>query len=275
LLLGGAVCFLIGCSTVPGQGFFGLSQANPLLDQAKILRHSIPQPAPTARELAPELHPPYVLEPGDGLLIETDLDDADLRVPADHTVLPDGTIDLGRYGQLPVAGRTVAEVEAAVHSLVAARLPELRRTDEAAAKPRELNPIDVRLTNRQSKVYYILGEVNSPGAYPLVGNETVLRGLVTAGGLTDRASPDNIIMSRPTPPDGCRVVLPVCYRQIVQLGDTTTNYQLRAGDRVFVPSKGVCEMLGLSKSKGSPCCGPQYGCPAPEPFVTPGPIAHP
>jgi len=38
-------------------------------------------------------------------------------------------------------------------------------------------------------------------------------------------------------------VLPVNYSAIAQLGDTTTNYQIRAGDRVYVPSKTSMEDL--------------------------------
>ena len=49
--------------------------------------------------------------------------------------------------------------------------------------------------------------------------------------------------SRPTSPDSCRIVLPVDYNAIVQLGDTTTNYQIRAGDRVFVPTRSMWEDL--------------------------------
>jgi hypothetical protein len=66
-------------------------------------------------------------------------------------------------------------------------------------------------------------------------------------------------------PDGCRIVLPVCYRQIVQLGDTTTNYQLQPGDRIYVPAMSFWEQLcGDTKEekKGcSPCNRPQTACP--------------
>src|SRR5207244_3519626 len=82
---------------------------------------------------------------------------------------------------------------------------------------------------RVSKVYYVLGEVNAPGSFTLSGRETVLDGILAAGGLNERASRRNIILSRPTHPDSCRVVLPICYYEIVQLGDTSTNYQLAPG----------------------------------------------
>jgi hypothetical protein len=63
---------------------------------------------------------------------------------------------------------------------------------------------------------------------------------------------------------GCRVVLPICYREIVQLGDTATNYQLVPGDRIFVATRGLCEGL-FEKPECPPCGGPHQACP-----TTPG-----
>ena len=60
--------------------------------------------------------------------------------------------------------------------------------------------------------------------------------------------------------------MPVCYRNIVQIGDTSTNYQLQPGDRVFIPKRpwwqAVGEALGCKK-QCDPCDQPQNGCPAP------------
>ena len=66
----------------------------------------------------------------------------------------------------------------------------------------------------------------------------------------------------PTAPEGCRVVYPVCLQQIVQLGDTTTNYQIQPGDRIFVPSRGMLEGLlpqRCQKPAGA-CARPQVSC---------------
>ncbi len=119
----------------------------------------------------------------------------------------------------------------------------------------------VRVVNRVSKVYYVLGEVNAPGAFTLNGRETVLDGIIAAGGLSDKASRRNIILARPTKSDGCRVVLPICWREIVQVGDTSTNYQLLPGDRIFVATRGVHEDLFHGKEECAPCGGPQHACP--------------
>src|SRR5262249_42605599 len=156
-----------------------------------------------------------VVEPGDVLLVQPADLDSPVRLPADQPVLPDGTINLGRYGRVVVAGKTVDEIEPTVRDLV-----------KGQEKNRDIGSITVRIVTRQSKGFYVLGEVNAPGSYQLQGRETVLDGILTAGNLTDRASRRNIILVRPTPPDSCRVVLPICWNEIVQNGDTTTNYQL-------------------------------------------------
>jgi len=156
-------------------------------------------------------------------------------------VLADGSIHLGRYGRLVVAGMTIEHVEAAVQALVQAQV-------------KDAGPINVRVVSRPSKVYYVLGDVNAPGAFPLNGRETVLDGLVAAGGLCERGSRRKIILSRPTHPGDCRVVLPVHYHDIVQLGDTTTNYQLAPGDRIYVPTRTCWEDLFCPASEQPFCC---------------------
>lgn len=253
-LVGPFICFAsllgaVGCSTV-GESIGISPPTNPLLKDAKAIRDAAPVPAPGGRELAKELLPTHVVEPGDTLLVQPVELDAPVRLPPDQPVQLDGSIDLGVYGRPVVAGKTLAQVETQIKDVIKAR-----------DKGKDL-PVTVRLIGRPGKVYYVLGEVNAPGVFPLTGRETVLDGIVAAGGLTRRASLGNIILSRPTAPDSCRIVYPVCYQQITQLGDTTTNYQLAPGDRVFVPSKSVLEDL-LPKRCQSPaaaCSRPQVPC---------------
>jgi protein involved in polysaccharide export with SLBB domain len=242
----------IGCSSAPGSLFGILPPENhKLIEQARALRQ--PEPASLPRELDKRAAPPFVVEPGDVVLVQSSDLDSPIRLPGDQSVFPDGTIQLGKYGKLMVAGKTIEEVEG-----------DARRLVETQAK--DVPAITVRVVSRSSKVFYVLGEVNNPGAFQLTGRETVLDGIVaSAGGLTAQASRDNIILSRPTGPHECRIVLPICYPEIVQLGDTTTNYQLRASDRIYVPSKTLCETLtGADKKPPCPCNGPQTACPTPS-----------
>jgi protein involved in polysaccharide export with SLBB domain len=238
-----------GCTTA-GNTISLFPQGHKLIPEAKSLRSAYPEPLALPRELDKRPAPPYQLEPGDVLLVHPANLDSPARLPGDQPVLPDGTINLGRYGRLMAADKTVEQVEAEVRPLI-----------ESVTK--DAGPITVRLVTRQSKVYYVLGEVNAPGSFPLQGRETVLDAIVTAGGLNDRASRKNIILSRPTKPAGCRVVLPICYSEIVQLGDTSTNYQISAGDRIYVPTRHLLED-GLFPNKVCPPCGKsQAPCPIP------------
>src|SRR5207302_1452113 len=96
------------------------------------------------RELEKQPLPAYTVEPGDALLVQsTDLD-APVRLQSDQPVLPDGTINLGKYGQLVVMGKTVPEIEEMVRAAVKAQV-------------KDVPPISVRLVGRQSKIYYVIG----------------------------------------------------------------------------------------------------------------------
>lgn len=239
-----AVCLCLGmlgngCSLLTGSPTGSSTPTHRLLSEAKEFRASMEAPG-APRELNKTLLSTHVVGPGDVLLVQQAELDAAIRLPPDQPVQPDGTIDLGKYGRPVVAGKTVPVIEAELQKLV-------------SSQTKETVTVTVRIINRQSRVYYVLGEVNAPGAFPIIGRETVLDAIVTAGGLTRRASEPKIILSRPTLPDGCRVVLPVCYPQIVQLGDTSTNYQVMPGDRIYVPSLTTLEGM-------FPCFQPRNDC---------------
>jgi protein involved in polysaccharide export with SLBB domain len=240
-----------GCASGPGNTFSLFSEGHKLTDDAMAIRTANAPPVAIPRELEKFPLPPYTVEPGDVLLVQPVDLDSPVRIPGDQPVLPDGTINLGKYGLLQVSGRTVPEIEGMVRAAVQAQV-------------KDAGFINVRLVARQSKVYYVVGEVNSPGAFPLQGRETVLDGIMQAGGLNANGSRDNIILSRPTRPNCPRIVLPVCWKQIVQLGDTSTNYQLAPGDRIYVPSRTCLEWIPLLNRHApkNPCCGPQ----GPRPF---------
>lgn len=246
-------CSSLGISLYP-TGHFLTPESKAVFDQA-------PTPVPLPRELNLSVVPAHHLQPGDGLLIEPVQFNDNVRLPADQQVLSDGTIDLGAFGRLQVAGMTLEDAESSIEQRLVAMEAESAQ-------------VNVRLLNGVER-YYVLGEVQSPGAYPLVGNETVLDGILQAGGLTDLAAPCKILLARPTPPPSCRVVLPICYRQLTQLGDTSTNYQLQPGDRIYVASRSCYEELMFWKANRTceRCCGCQTACCHPEAMALENPVS--
>jgi len=254
-----------GCQS-GGRGF-SLTPPHPITREARELKDDYPDPLPLPRELDKRVTKPYIVEPGDVLLVQPSRLDSPVRLPGDQPVLPDGRIQLGVYGMLFVAGKTVEQIENDINAFILPRVKKPagdNKSDRPANGTDEEERITVRLITRESKVYYVLGEVNAPGSFQHRGRETVLDGIIAAGGLNSNASRLNILLSRPTGPKSCRIVIPICYQDIVQLGDTSTNYQLLPGDRIYVPSRGMIESICPPLAQKCPCCRQHVACPIDE-----------
>jgi len=145
-------------------------------------------------------------------------------VTGEYLVAPDGTVNLRKYGEVYVAGKTVAEAKEAF--------------EKHLARFFDSPDVSVEVAAYNSKVYYIVSEGAGLGdgvlRMPVTGNETVLDALGTIGGLSQLASKE-IWIARPAPAGfGCEQVLPVDYDAIVQGGRTETNYQILPNDRLII-----------------------------------------
>jgi len=113
----------------------------------------------------------------------------------------------------------------------------------AQEKVEEPVEVSVRLVDsRTSKRFYVLGTVTSPNSYPLLGNETVLDGILQAG-LRSNSLPEKAYLVRPHPTGGPDQILKIDWFGITERGDTLTNYQLMPGDRIFVPGGRAPSLL--------------------------------
>jgi polysaccharide export outer membrane protein len=144
------------------------------------------------------------------------------QISGEPLIGPDGTINLGTYGSVYVAGLTIREAKEAIE----------KHLTEFLEAP--LVSVDVYAYN--SKVYYVITEGAGFGdniqRFPITGNETVLDAISQVQGLS-RLSSKNIWIARPSPA-GCDQVLPVRWNEIVSGAGTQTNYQVLPGDRVFI-----------------------------------------
>jgi polysaccharide biosynthesis/export protein len=147
-----------------------------------------------------------------------------LPVTGEHLVAPDGTVNLGTYGQVYVANMTLEEAKAAI--------------DAQLAKFLDNPDVAVSVFAYNSKVYYVVTEGAGLGdqvaRFPITGNETVLDALTQLNGLS-RVSSKRIWIARPMPAGaGCDEILPVSWREITADAATATNYQVLPGDRIFI-----------------------------------------
>jgi polysaccharide biosynthesis/export protein len=146
-------------------------------------------------------------------------------IRGDHLVRPDGSVNLGLYGNVRVTGLTLPEAKAAIE----AQLSQFLEKPEIA--------IDVFAYN--SKVFYVIydggGNGQTVARLPITGNETVLDAIANLNGLSSVADKHRMWVARPAPAcNSCDQVLPVDWIGITTRGETATNYQLLPGDRIFV-----------------------------------------
>jgi polysaccharide export outer membrane protein len=144
-----------------------------------------------------------------------------------HLVRMDGTINLGTYGCVYVAGLTLAQIKVAIE----------RHLSQYVLDP-EIT-VDVYAYN--SKYYYVIADGAGYGQsvfrFPITGKETVLDAINNIGGIPIVGSTKYIWVARPAPADHpCLQILPVDWKAITQGGATGTNYQLFPGDRVYIKS---------------------------------------
>jgi polysaccharide export outer membrane protein len=97
-------------------------------------------------------------------------------------VRPDGKVTVPVAGEIQAAGHTARELE----GILARRLAERIASPEVTVVVKELNASRV----------FVLGEVGKPGAYPMRGAMTVVQALALAGGLTEFADRDDIVILR-------------------------------------------------------------------------------
>lgn len=150
-----------------------------------------------------------------------------------HLVRPDGTINLGSYGCVYVAGLTLMQAKVAIE----------RHLSQYVLDPE----ISVDVFAYNSKDYYIIIDGAGYGQqvfrFPVTGNETVLRAMSLIQGLPAVASKKKIWVARPAPAcNPCVQILPVDWIAITQAGATATNYQIFPGDRIYVRSNPLIEI---------------------------------
>lgn len=148
-------------------------------------------------------------------------------ITGEHLIRPDGTVSLGVYGSIPVAGRTLDEVTMMVADVL---------RNEGEQDPQ----VHVDVLAYNSKVIYVIQDGAGFGQevtrLPWTGNETVLDAVAQVQGLSEVSS-KQIWVARPAP-SGTREaqILDVHWEAIAREGITTTNYQLAPGDRIYVGS---------------------------------------
>lgn len=131
----------------------------------------------------------------------------------------DGQITFPLLDDIQAAGRTPLELK--------------KDLEEKLKKYVAAPVVTVHIIQPSSKKFYILGEVANTGEYPLLKNMTVLQAFAMAGGFTEWASKNEIIVLRNQ--NGKDKLIRVNYKKITKGKDLSQNIKIQSDDTIIVP----------------------------------------
>ncbi len=171
---------LAGCSATATRGDTSGTGAPALSAQQCAVQAEIT----SAAENAGTADRDYTIQPGDELTVSFYLNS---EFNDSVVVRPDGRINLQLIGDVQAAGLTPQALAARLNQAYSS---ELRDPDAS-----------VHVKNMPSRQVYVEGEVSKPEALSLEPGMTLLQAIASAGGLTDNASRDAVVIRR----DACGV----------------------------------------------------------------------
>ena len=165
-----------------------------------------------------------------------------------YTVETDGSFSFPLIGRIRAAGLTLRQFEG-----------ELRKklSDGYFKNPQ----VSVAVETYRSQRIFIVGEVRSPGTYPLTGDMTLIEAIARAGSTPPNASPEAIIVRAAPGKQADGPTLPgqkadtaetqrVNLREL-QSGALTQNIALRDGDTIYVPRAASIYVFGQVRNPGA------------------------
>jgi len=158
----------------------------------------------------------YKIGVGDILRINT-WEEPNLSLEA-AMVRSDGMITFPLLGDIPAQGSTTMELKTKIEKML----------KEYVEAPN----VTIILSNPVSQKFYILGEVMNTGEYPIFKKLTVMQAFALAGGFTEWASKNEILLIRRS--EGKKTTITIRYKDILK-GDFSKDIALKADDTIIVP----------------------------------------
>lgn len=159
----------------------------------------------------------YRLNPGDKLEITVWEEE---KLKQEVVVLPDGTVSFPLVGHIAAAGKTTGDLVRLLRERLSQFIPD--------------SEINVRLLAAEGNMVYVTGEVAHPGAFVMTRPTDIMQALSMAGGLTEFAKKNSIIVLR-RETDGRTRSFPFEYGDIEDGENIESNILLQSGDTVVAP----------------------------------------
>jgi polysaccharide export outer membrane protein len=185
---------------------------------------SLNQPAPAAMQedeaSADAAGPQFTIIPGDVLQVTVWKEEG---LDQEVLVLTDGTINFPLIGSVEAAGRSPADLQAAI------KLKLVKFIPDAA--------VSVSVKAALGHTVSVIGQVTKPGELLLGHGLTVMQALSQAGGLTPYANESRIIILHRVNGKETKIRFP--YDDVAHGDDLEKDIVLAPGDVVVVPTAGL------------------------------------
>ena len=133
----------------------------------------------------------------------------------------EGLISLPFVGEIKAEGLTQQELEKTIKGLLSERYIT--------------NPqVTVFIKEYKSKRASVIGAVENPGSYPLIGKRTILEIISEAGGITERAG-KKLYLIRGTSSESSAESIPIDLEELIEKGNPELNLPVQPGDVISIP----------------------------------------
>jgi len=190
-------------------------------------------PPPPAAEKSAGQGPLLQLGPGDSVNIQV-YGQPDMSTTA--YVADDGTVSVPLAGNVQVAGLSPAQASSRVEAAL--------RDHKILVDPH----VTLTVTQTRSQRVSVLGQVGTPGRYPIESNTSILDLLAQAGGIGANGS--DIIYVIRQDKSGKEVRYPVDLKGLANSNGAVPTIALKAGDSVFVPKAEQFSIYGEVTTPG-------------------------
>lgn len=189
-------------------------------DEEEVVEEFFSPKSPDIKTDTAALDDEYIIGPEDILIISV-WKNADLT--REVVVRPDGMITLPLIGDVKAWGVTPTQLR----EVITSKLEAFQRAVVVAVIVKEVNSYRV----------YILGQVNSPGVYPLKRRTSILQAIALAGGFSEFASVNKMVLiheNQGSNPPAKK--MRISFDDIVDIDEESgKNLILEPGDTIFVP----------------------------------------
>lgn len=162
-------------------------------------------------------------------------------VPPDYTIGPDDVLTIAFWGEKDMSGDVIVRPDGKItlpliNDVVASGLsPDQLRGQIATLAKKFFQDAQATVTVKtiNSRRVFITGQVEKPGAYPLTTRTTVMQLIAMAGGLSEFAKTNKIVVMRNDAGREARFMFD--YKAVMEGKNLSQNVEMKPGDTVVVP----------------------------------------